>query len=162
MIFFCFSSAAVLLLCLQTTMLNHLPLLPVKPDLTIIMVAYVGIFHSDVRGMLLAFTFGYILDVLSGNITGLYSLLRIFTFIFIKLSEKSFYLKTITAQFLLITILSLVDGIFLISILDGFKLIYDPWHFLLKFLPVQSVITGLTGPIIFILLKKIDLLVESF
>lgn len=153
MIFFCFSSVAVFLLCLQTTILNHLPFLPVKPDLTIIMVAYVGIFHPDVRGLLLAFTLGYVLDVLSGNMTGLYSLLRIFTFVFIKLSGQRFYLKTIPAQFLLITLLSLVDGIFLLSILNAFKLIYDPWPFLLTLLPAQAVVTGLTGPIIFFLLK---------
>jgi len=124
------------------------------------MVVYIGIFQGPWKGIFLAFLLGYIMDVLSGSIVGLYAFLRILTFLFTKLACENFYLKSAPSQIILTTLLCIVDGLFLLSIIYIFSSVENLWVFVLKFLLFQSVLTGLFGPPIFFLLKKTALVFE--
>lgn len=159
--FFTFLFLASILLCLQTTILNHFPLVLAKPDLTIIMVAYLGVFQSPVRGLFLAFTLGCLMDTLSGSIPGLYGLLRIGSFILTRLAHRNFYLTSVFSHIVLTILLNLVDGVLLLLIFYILGSVENLWPFLLKFLPLQCLVTGAISPVIFPVLKKTDLLIES-
>lgn len=159
--FFAFFSVSLVFLCLQTTILNSFPLIPIKPDITIIMVAYFAIFHRPVRGIILAFFLGCLMDVLSGTILGVYMLLRICTFAMTRLVLDTFYFKTTFSQMLLTVALSIIDGVLLLLVLNIFGSIDNMWPFVLLFLPLQSLVTGIMTPVIFLLLKKTEIFIES-
>jgi len=156
-LFFSFFISALIVLCFQTTVLDQIFLPSIKPDLIIIMVAYLGIFQSPVTGVLLAFTLGLLMDTLSGGVIGLYALLRIITFILTKLTSKNFYLRGVLPQIILLTVLSVIDGVLMLSILYIFSSINNLWPFILKHLPLQSISTGILSPVIIFLLNKTNL-----
>ncbi|MFH2012201.1 MAG: rod shape-determining protein MreD [Pseudomonadota bacterium] len=148
----------VVFLGLQTTFLNFYPFMPVKPDLIIIIVAYLGIFKDPVRGIFLAAILGYLTDTLSGSTTGLFTFLRIVTFLLAKLACENIYIKSILSQIVLIIALSIIDGILLLSTLYVFSSVDNLWIFVIKFLPIQATINGIFGPLIFLVLKKTELI----
>ena len=159
-VFFGFLSLGIVFLSLQTTILNFPPHIPIKPDLIIIMVAYLGIFQGPVRGILLAATLGYLADTLSGGITGLFTFLRIVTFFLTKLVCENLYLKSALSQTILIIMLSIIDGILLLSTLYVFSSVENLWIFVARFLPIQAILTGIFSPLIFLILNKTELLLE--
>lgn len=63
--------AALLALILETTVLHHVPGLPVVPDFVLVLVVYLAMHHQGVRGALGAFVLGYALDTFSGTVFGL-------------------------------------------------------------------------------------------
>lgn len=158
--FFGFLLLGIVFLSLQTTILNFSPHIPVKPDLIIIMVAYLGIFQGPGRGLFLAATLGYLVDILSGGITGMFTFLRIATFFLTKLVCENLYLKSVLSQTILIIILSIIDGILLLSTLYLFSSVENLWIFVARFLPLHAVLTGIFGPLIFLILNKTELLLE--
>lgn len=149
------------LLCLQTTVLNYIPGLPIKPDITLIMVCYLGIFKGPLISLFLAFFIGYILDTLSGSVLGLYSFLRIVTLFLTQLASESLYLKNLISQVTIITALSIIDGFLLLFLMYIFVSIDSLWPFVLKYLPLQSIITGIIGPFIFFALNKTAVYFET-
>ncbi|MFH1623739.1 MAG: rod shape-determining protein MreD [Pseudomonadota bacterium] len=159
-LFLGFSATGLLFLCIETTLFNYFSGVPVKPDLILVMVVYLGIFRGPIIGIVLAFTLGYLMDTLSGSIIGLYSFLRIITFLLTKLACVNFYLNSVFTQTILVLVLSIVDGIFLLSTLYLFSSIDNLWPFVVKFVPLQSILTGILSPIIFLILNKTDLLLE--
>jgi len=158
--FFGFLLLGIVFLSLQTTILNFSPYIPVKPDLIIIMVAYLGIFQGPVRGIFLAAILGYLTDTLSGGITGLFTFLRILTFFLTKLASENLYLKSALSQTILIIMLSIIDGILLLLTLYVFSSVENLWIFVARFLPIQAILTGIFGPLIFLILNKTELLFE--
>ena len=158
--FVVFLSFGFFLLCLQTTVLNHIPGLPIKPDIPLIMVCYLGIFQGPLISLFLAFFFGYILDTLSGSVLGLYSFLRIVTLLLTQLASERLYLKNFLSQATIITILSIIDGFLLLFIMYIFVSIDSLWPFVLKYLPLQSIITGIIGPFFFFVLNKTSIYFE--
>ena len=158
--FFGFLLLGIVFLSLQTTILNFSPFIPVKPDLIIIMVAYLGIFQGSVRGVFLAAILGYLTDTLSGSIIGLFTFLRIITFFLTKLACENLYLKNTFSQIILIIMLSIIDGILLLSTLYAFGSVENLWGFVARLLPFQAVLNGMFGPLIFLILNKTELLLE--
>ena len=63
--------AAVAAMLLQTTVFPALPLLPVTPDLVLVLAVYLGVRHHGAGGALGAFGLGYFLDTFSGTLLGL-------------------------------------------------------------------------------------------
>jgi rod shape-determining protein MreD len=62
--------AALAAMLLQTTVFPALPLLPVVPDLILVLAVYLGIRHPGVGGASGAFLLGYFLDTFSGTALG--------------------------------------------------------------------------------------------
>jgi len=63
--------AAVAAMLLQTSVFPALPLLPVVPDLMLVLTVYLGIRHQNAAGALGAFFLGYFVDTFSGTLLGL-------------------------------------------------------------------------------------------
>jgi len=158
--FFVFLLLGIVFLSLQTTILSFSSHIPAKPDFIIIMVAYLGIFQGPVRGIFLAAALGCLVDTLSGGIIGLFIFLRIVTFFLTKLACENIYLKNALSQTILIITLSIADGILLLSTLYVFSSVENLWIFVVRFLPIQAILTGMFSPLIFLILNKTELLLE--
>jgi len=158
--FFVFLLLGIVFLSLQTTILSFSSHIPVKPDFIIIMVAYLGIFQGPVRGIFLAAALGCLVDTLSGGIIGLFVFLRIVTFFLTILACERIYLKNALSQTILIITLSIADGILLLSTLYVFSSVENLWIFVVRFLPIQAILTGMFSPLIFLILNKTELLLE--
>ena len=63
--------AAVAAMLLQTTVFRALPLLPIMPDLLLVLAVYLGVRHQTIGGAVGAFVLGYFVDTFSGTLLGL-------------------------------------------------------------------------------------------
>jgi rod shape-determining protein MreD len=80
----------ILLIVLQTTLLQFLPSWFDRPDLVYILVAFIAYRFDWVRGFFLVFLLGWMMDIVSGIYLGTYPLLYFFVFVSLKiLSENS-------------------------------------------------------------------------
>jgi rod shape-determining protein MreD len=154
MFFFVFLFLGILTVCLQSTVLNIFPQFPVKPDLVILIIAYLGVFHEPTKGIIVAFILGFFLDTLSGSPTGLFSFLRIITFLFVWMASSNLYLKNALSQIFLIILLSIIDGVLFILFMYILSASYNIWPFFIVFLPIQAILTAIICPWVFNILDK--------
>ena len=68
--FVALAAASVVAMLLQTTVFRWLPLLPVVPNLVLVLGVYLGSRHHSVAGVCGAFLLGYFLDTFSGTLLG--------------------------------------------------------------------------------------------
>ena len=79
-----FLSLGIFLIVLQTTVLQFLPVWLGKPDLLFLLVVYLAC-HADIlRGALVILILGFFMDVFSGVFLGLYPVIYLLVFVFIK------------------------------------------------------------------------------
>ena len=60
------AATAIVAMVLQTTVFPSVPVLPVAPDLMLVLAVYLGVFHRNMGGALGAFLLGYFMDAFSG------------------------------------------------------------------------------------------------
>jgi LytS/YehU family sensor histidine kinase len=65
--FLFYLTLVVLLVPLQTTLLPHLSILNIKPDLGLVAAALVGLFAGELEGLLVGLTIGWILSLFSAG-----------------------------------------------------------------------------------------------
>jgi rod shape-determining protein MreD len=94
----------VLLIVLQTTLLQYLPLWLGRPDFIFIFVAFVAYRFAWVPGIFLVFTLGWILDVVAGVQLGIYPLMCLLTLTGLKLLTNKSPVKEATYQIPLVGI----------------------------------------------------------
>ena len=69
--FIALAVAAVAAMLLQTTVFRALPLVPIVPDVMLVLAVYLAIRHQTASGALGAFVLGYFVDTFSGTLLGL-------------------------------------------------------------------------------------------
>ncbi len=74
----------VFFLVLQTAFFPRLLPYDLKPDLLLILTVYLGLNEKYLRGSVLAFTLGCLLDALSGNYPGLYGMVLLAVFLAVR------------------------------------------------------------------------------
>ena len=90
MLILCFLALGVLLIVIQSTLLQFLPAWFGRPDLIYILVAFIAYRFDWFRGLFLVIFFGWIMDVVSGVYLGTFPLQYFLVFISLKiLSENS-------------------------------------------------------------------------
>ena len=86
----CFLALGVLLIIIQSTLLQFLPAWFGRPDLVYILVAFTAYRFDWIRGLLLVFLLGWMMDVVSGMYLGTFPLQYFLVFVSLKiLSENS-------------------------------------------------------------------------
>ena len=97
-----------------------------KPDLTIPLTLYIGLSQNLVKGGLLVLWIGFLLDVFSGSVMGMYVLIRGFMFFLIQFIKKGFFLEKIFLFTALVVFLFFVEVffVFLMLKLTG-KIFFD-------------------------------------
>lgn len=154
MLFFIFLLLGILTVCIQSTVLNLFQQFPIKPDLVILIIAYLGIFHEPTKGIIISFILGFFLDTLSGSSTGLFSLLRIITFLLVWLTSSNLYLKNAISQIFLIFLLNIIDGVLFVIFMYILSVSYNISPFFVAFLSIQAILTAIICPWVFNILNK--------
>jgi rod shape-determining protein MreD len=146
----------LLLMSLQATLLSDPPIQRVRPDLTLILVFYLGFSFPLFSGGVLAFFMGFLMDLFSGNVLGLYTLTRPLAFLIAQLFRNRFYWQGISFQFLFVTLTALLEGLLLLLFLIVFSpsSLKDLYPSVFTHLLPQAVCTGLVTPLLFSFLKK--------
>jgi rod shape-determining protein MreD len=84
MLLFLFWIIGIILIVLQTTLLQTFSFETGTPDLVFILVAFIGYRFAWIPGIILAFSIGWIMDVVAGIHLGFYPLLCLLTFASLK------------------------------------------------------------------------------
>lgn len=78
---------ALLLLSLESVVVRYLGLAVARIDVTVALVVFLGIRASVLEGAFSSFAVGYLLDVMTGRPTGLYTFLAVLVFILVKVGS---------------------------------------------------------------------------
>ena len=146
----------ILFLIVQTTWLTFSPIRWIRPDIVLILTLYLGLSYPPISGGILAFFMGYLMDLFSGNVLGLYSLSRPLIFYIAQIFKGRFYLERFLSQFLFVFFSALVEGFLLLILFTGLN--PSPpgnlYPLLFTVLLPQSLSTGLITPILFPLFRR--------
>jgi rod shape-determining protein MreD len=148
---------------LQTTLLALPPLQRVRPDLLLILTVYFGFSTSMVSGGLLAFFMGYLLDLFSGNVFGLYAFTRSLIFLTARLFKHEFYWEGFSFQLVFVFTAAMLEGLLLLALLAALSPgpLRNLFPAMLTTLVPQSLCTALiTLPLFFLLRKGTRFLME--
>ena len=148
--------SGLFLMSLQATFLSYPPIQRVRPDLTLVLVLYLGFSLPLFSGGILAFLMGFLMDLFSGNVLGLYTLTRPLAFLIAQLFRNRFYWQGISFQFLFVALTSLLEGLLLLLLLitltpSPLKNLYPS---VLTHLLPQALCTGLVTLPLFSFLRK--------
>ena len=95
-----FNFLLILLFGVLSLLLQAHPFFPfsgtgIRPDLLFCIVVFTGVNSSLYRGAVLCFLFGYLIDILSGANSGLYTVIYLNVFILIKILQNFFCFETL-------------------------------------------------------------------
>jgi len=113
MLFFLFWVLGLVLIVLQTTLLQSLPAWLGRPDFVFILVTFVAYRFAWIPGIALVFSLGWILDVVAGIYLGLYPLMCLLTFVILKLLTNKSPVKESTYQIPLVGVSYFLAQMFL-------------------------------------------------
>ena len=146
----------IILFAIQTTWLEMFSIVGVVPDLALIWVVYCGVHCSRTMGIGSGIVIGILQDSLSGGLLGVNTLSKSFIgFFFASLKDKFYVEGVIPVAFFLVAS-SLFDGlVFYFSINTVLKGEVAS-SFLYYYLPPYGIYNGIVGPILFLLLNKLN------
>ncbi len=79
---------------LQTTVFPYIMPIGLRPDLLLVLCVYLGLHESYLRGGIISFLLGILLDVFSGNYPGLYGLALLMTFFIVRGAASRFNIES--------------------------------------------------------------------
>jgi rod shape-determining protein MreD len=144
----------VILIGLQTMIANLFFAGKLVVEISLLMVLYAGFSLGWVKGGVLCFMLGFLLDCLMGSISGLFALIYLIFFLLAKFVSPRVYAEKIPFIMVFVGLCSLVEGMLVILFyrlafdLDKLPHIWD------VFLP-QAIIVGLLAPVFFALLRRL-------
>ena len=116
-----FLITGVLLLVLESTVLHVLPIWAGRPDLLFLLTIFVALRLDMVRGALLVFFFGLLLDIVSGLYLGLHPVAFLLVFMIAKLGSRSIPLAEKVYRVPLATLLYVIYSttLFYVAVMIG-------------------------------------------
>jgi rod shape-determining protein MreD len=85
---------ALLLLTVESVLVKYLGFAVARIDVTVVLIAFLALRASLVEGAIAAFAVGYLLDLMSGQPTGLYTFLGVLLFLLGRLSDTWFSVRS--------------------------------------------------------------------
>jgi len=125
-------------------------------EISLLMVLYAGFNLTWVKGGVLCFIIGFLLDCFMGSVSGLFALIYLAYFLLAKFVSPRVYAEKIWFIMIFVGLCSLVEGILVIVF---YKLAFDLdklHHIWDVFLP-QAIIVGLLAPSFFSLFRRLKL-----
>src|SRR5512137_884995 len=115
-----FSLAIFGLFCIvmQTNPIANCYLFPIKPDFTIPLALYICLFQKPVRACFLVMWLGFLMDLSSGGIMGIFLFLRFVLFCFIQILKILLFLEDEFLWVVVVLLLFFLDSL-LIHLLFG-------------------------------------------
>ena len=124
-------------------------------DLVIIIMTYLLVFYGETGAGIFALSQGLLIDIFSGGLLGLFTLLYLTLFMGMNLGSRLFDLRAARGQIIIISLAVLLKGILLIALLNIFPLeIHISYVFFWVFV-ASAVCTGLLGPFFFFLFNHL-------
>src|SRR5688500_10719962 len=88
---------ALALLTLESVLVQRLGLAISRIDVTVVLVAFLALRATTLEGAISSYSVGYLLDLMSGQPTGLYTFLGVFTFLVARLVLSFVEVRTAAA-----------------------------------------------------------------
>lgn len=104
----------------QTVLLPHLLPFPIKPDLLLILVIYLGLNEHYVGGALLSYALGSFFDVFAGSHPGLYGIALMATFLVVRTVIGRLNTESSALLLLMVFCGSLFEGVLIVFLLGTF------------------------------------------
>ena len=146
---------ALLLLTLESVVVQQLGLAISRIDVTVVLVAFLAVRANTLEGAFSAFSVGYLLDLMSGQPTGLFTFLGVFTFLVGKLVVSLTDVRSRAAFVLFAMGADAGHGVLAsfftwLTTKDG-----AAWS-LLPALPLQVTLTGVAAAFLYPLLRRFE------
>jgi len=149
----------ILLVVLQRTLLDLLFGGRIGIEVSLILVIYAG-FHLDmVRGGVLAFLTGFLLDCVSGTIMGLYTFTYVLIFILSYLLSPRIYGERMLFIMIYAFLCVLLEGLFIFSVYWSVFGTDVSQGLLRTYLP-QALVAGVLSPALFTLFNRLEAIVH--
>ena len=144
---------SIVFITLQSTLLSPRNTGYLFPDLNLILIVFLAIYSETKGSFLLAAGNGYMMDVLSGNLPGTFTISRLSAYLLVRTSSNHVYLKKIIVQGLVIFFTTIFTWAFILSIIkiksnSGFQLSFN------KIL-IQGLINTTVGVPLFMAAKRV-------
>ena len=108
---------SILLITLQSTLLSPGRGGYLFPDLNLIFIVFLAVYAETKGGFLLAAGNGYMMDVLSGNLPGTFTISRLSAYLLVRTSSQHVYLRKIIVQGLVIFVTTIFTWTFIMTII---------------------------------------------
>jgi len=125
-------------------------------DLLVIMIVYFMVFHGETGAGIFAFGQGLIIDIFSGGLFGLCTLVYLIVFFAIKVGSFPFDLSSARGRILVIALAVLLKGILFITFLHLFNYQLVLSRSVLLERVVSAAFSGLVAPILFYLFNLLS------
>jgi hypothetical protein len=146
---------ALLLLTLESVVVQRAGLVLSRIDVTVVLVAFLALRASLLEGAVSAFAVGYLLDLMSGQPTGLFTFLGMFTFLVGRLVDSLVDVRGAVAFVLFTMGADIAHG--LLSAFFSWLTVKDgSAAAVLPGLPLQVALTGVAALALYPLLRKLE------
>jgi hypothetical protein len=147
---------ALVLLIVESVVVKYLGLSVSRIDVTVALVAFLALRAGTLEGAFSAFAVGYLLDLMSGRPTGLYTFLAVLTFLVGRLTAQMVSVRSGLAFALFAMAADLGHGFFAVLLTwltspTGQAVLSN-----LAALPLQVFLTGIAAWLLYPLLKRIE------
>jgi rod shape-determining protein MreD len=156
MYYFSQSLIAIFLFSAQTTWLELFSFGGVTPDLILVWAVYCGVRCSRAGGIGAGIILGLVQDCLSGGVLGVNTLSKGLSAYFFSTLKSKFYIHGVITIGIFLILSSIFDGLVFYFSMETILKGEIASSFLYQLLPVYSIYNGLVGPLLFIILDKID------
>ncbi len=146
---------ALLLLTLESVVVQQLGLAISRIDVTVVLVAFLAVRANTLEGSISAFSVGYLLDLMSGQPTGLFTFLAVFTFLVGKLVVSLVEVRGRVAFVLFAMGADVGHGV-LASFFTWLTTKEGSATALLPGLPLQVMLTGIAAAFLYPLLRRFE------
>ena len=108
---------SVILITVQSTLLSPGRGGYMIPDLNLIFIVFLAVYTETKGSFLLAAGNGYMMDVLSGNLPGTFTISRLSAYLLVRTSSNHVYLKKVLVQGLVIFLATIFTWTFIMTII---------------------------------------------
>lgn len=152
------------LLVLQSAIANQIGATIFAPNLMIPIVIFLGVSpHVHlIRGAIVAFLLGYLLDLFCGNLMSIQTLVTVATYVLARGAGLRLFLRSPAFQFLLTFAVTAIAGGAIVALKAIFKL--QPFGSALDIAPMlagPALSTAIASPLIFPIVRRLDALSTS-
>ena len=145
---------SVVFITIQTTLLSPKNLNYYYPDLNLILIVFLGIYSEIRGGFFLALGNGIMMDVLSGNLPGTFTLSRLSAYLLVRSGSNHVYLRKSFVQGLVLFVATIFTWIFILLIIKIKK--DSSLDITAKSILIQGIVNAIVGVPIFWMIYRIN------
>jgi hypothetical protein len=150
--------ASLLFILIKGNLVNQVGSSLFDVDLVTIFIAYLLVTYGEPWAGIFALSQGLLIDIFSGGVLGLFTVLYLIVFLGIRLGSRLFDLSSIKGKVLTVSLAVFVKSILLISFLTLFPLEFVVSSSIFWSFAISAIGSGLIGPLVFYLLQGLNYL----